>query len=92
MEYAIKATGLVKKYKDFTLDNVDVDIPKGYITGFIGANGAGKSTVIKLLTGVTKAHRGNITINGKSLSCLTDEEKEKIAVVFDDCRLPGLLT
>lgn len=92
MEYAIKATGLVKNYKDFTLDNVDVDIPKGYITGFIGANGAGKSTVIKLLTGVTKAHRGNITINGKSLSCLTDEEKEKIAVVFDDCRLPGLLT
>ena len=32
MEYAIKATGLVKNYKDFTLDNVNVDIPKGYIT------------------------------------------------------------
>lgn len=92
MEYAIKATGLIKKYKDFTLDNIDINIPKGYITGFIGANGAGKSTAIKLLAGVTKADRGDISINGTLIDRLTDEEKEKIAVVFDDCRLPSLLT
>ena len=47
MENAIEIRGLVKEYKDFKLDNVDLTLPGGCILGLIGENGAGKSTLIK---------------------------------------------
>ena len=43
-ENAIEISGLTKKYDGFTLDNVSFSVPKGSIMGFIGQNGAGKTT------------------------------------------------
>ena len=47
MENAIEVKGLSKKYNTFSLDNINLVVPKGYIVGLIGENGAGKSTTIK---------------------------------------------
>ena len=47
MENAINIRGLSKTYKDFSLKDVNLSLPKGSIMGLIGENGAGKSTTIK---------------------------------------------
>lgn len=49
MEYAIEVNGLTKHYPEFSLDHISFQIPKGSIVGFIGENGAGKSTTIKAI-------------------------------------------
>lgn len=46
-ENAIEIKSITKKYDGFTLDNVSFEVPKGSIMGFIGQNGAGKSTTIR---------------------------------------------
>ena len=52
MEYAMELRNLRKEYKHFTLDNVSLSLPMGCIMGFIGENGAGKSTTIKAVMGL----------------------------------------
>lgn len=49
MENVIELRGVSKALKAFTIDNMDLQIKQGFVTGFIGANGAGKSTTMKLL-------------------------------------------
>lgn len=62
----IKATNVVKKFDSFAaLDHVSCTIPDGCIYGMVGSNGAGKSTFLRLLTGVYKADEGSITIDGE---------------------------
>ena len=62
--YAIEIKNLVKKFDSFTLGPIDLSIPKGTIVGYIGQNGAGKSTTIKLLLGILKKDSGEIKILG----------------------------
>ena len=52
MDYqnAIEINNLCKTYKGFTLDNISLSIPRGTIMGFVGQNGAGKSTTINAIT------------------------------------------
>nr|WP_072536583.1 ABC transporter ATP-binding protein [Anaerococcus mediterraneensis] len=89
MTDAIKTAKLEKNYKDFALGPLDLEIKKGTITGFIGENGAGKSTTIKLLLDLVKKDRGQIKIFGKSLEDLSEEDRYKIGFVFDDLFLPA---
>lgn len=51
MEKAFEIINLNKAYKGFALKNVSLSLPKGYIMGFVGKNGAGKSTTMKLPSG-----------------------------------------
>ena len=52
-EYAIQAENVVKKFGDFTaINNITLNVPKGSIYGFLGPNGCGKSTTIRVLTGL----------------------------------------
>lgn len=83
-ENAIEIKGITKKYDGFTLDNVSFDVPKGSIMGFIGQNGAGKSTTIRSLLNIIPVDGGEIKILG--LDHIKDEKeiKERIAVVFDE--------
>lgn len=55
---AIEVTNLIKKYDDFELDNISFQIPEGSIVGFIGENGAGKSTTIKAILGLMPVEGG----------------------------------
>ncbi len=54
MENIFELNNVCKSYKDFSLKNVNLALPKGYIMGFVGANGAGKSTTINCLLGLSK--------------------------------------
>ncbi|MCR5633463.1 MAG: ABC transporter ATP-binding protein [Eubacterium sp.] len=55
-----------KKYKEhFALRNVSFDVKKGECVGIIGTNGAGKSTILKIITGVLNPTAGNVEINGR---------------------------
>ena len=68
-----------KKYGDFEFD-MSMEIPEGRITGLVGKNGAGKSTAIKLMLGLTKPDSGNISVLGSDGKELTPAVKQKIGV------------
>lgn len=64
-EYAIQAENVVKKFGDFTaINNITLNIPKGSIYGFLGPNGCGKSTTIRVLTGLLSPSEGNVDVLG----------------------------
>ena len=65
MEYAMELRNLRKEYKQFTLDNISLSLPMGSIMGFIGENGAGKSTTIKAMLGLIRPDGGSIRLLGK---------------------------
>lgn len=88
MENVLKITNLSKSYKDFKLDNVNIELPKGCIMGFIGENGAGKSTTIKLILDLIHRDSGSINILGKDNKKELTSIKEHIGVVMDECFFP----
>ena len=92
MENVIKIKNLCKKYKDFELKNINLEIKKGTIMGLIGENGAGKSTTIKSILNVINRDKGIIKIFG--LDNIKDEKeiKQDIGVVLDDSFLSEYLT
>ncbi|MDA0133928.1 ABC transporter ATP-binding protein [Vibrio harveyi] len=64
-EYAIQAENVVKKFGDFTaINNITLNVPKGSIYGFLGPNGCGKSTTIRVLTGLLCPSEGNVDVLG----------------------------
>jgi iron complex transport system ATP-binding protein len=54
--------------RSFTLDNVSVAVGRGSLTGLLGPNGCGKTTLLKLLSGVLQPHQGAVSLNGGSLA------------------------
>lgn len=81
---AIEISGITKRYDGFTLDNVSFCVPEGSIMGFIGQNGAGKSTTIKAILNIIGIDSGKITILGKDHIKDEYEIKSQIAAVFDE--------
>ncbi|WP_372430177.1 ABC transporter ATP-binding protein [Vibrio alginolyticus] len=64
-EYAIQAENVVKKFGDFTaINNITLNVPKGSIYGFLGPNGCGKSTTIRVLTGLLSPSEGKVDVLG----------------------------
>ncbi len=65
MEYIIKTDAITMKYgKNIVLDKLSMNIPKGSIYGLIGKNGAGKTTIIRILTGLQEPVSGSYSISG----------------------------
>ena len=64
------------------VDDISFDVPKGEILGFIGANGAGKSTTIKMLTGILTPTDGKVEINGQIPYKNRKKYVKEIGVVF----------
>ncbi|MED3574294.1 ABC transporter ATP-binding protein [Cytobacillus praedii] len=76
MDYIIRTSGLTKIVKGKTLvSNVNLHIKKGEIYGFLGQNGAGKTTIMKLLTGLLSPTAGEIEVFGQRL---TEESKSSL--------------
>ncbi|HFR4168398.1 ABC transporter ATP-binding protein [Bacillus cereus] len=84
MENTVEVRGVSKSYKDFSLKNISFTIKKGYVTGFIGANGSGKSTTIKLIMDLIKKDSGNISIFGLDNEKNEIAIKERIGFVYDE--------
>ncbi len=86
----ILVQNLCKQFQDFFLDNISFKVPKGRIVGFIGENGAGKSTTINLILNEIKKDSGQIHVFG--LDHTTLSVKENIGVVFDECNFHDVFT
>lgn len=73
---AIEVNNLTKKFGDFTaVNNINFDVKQGEIFGFLGANGAGKSTTIRMLIGVLEPTSGDAMVGGYSI--MNDSEMVK---------------
>lgn len=89
---SIEIKNLSRSFSRFTLDNVSFNVPKGAIVGFIGENGAGKSTTLRAVLGLLKKDSGEITVLGEDPYNMRTETKEKIGVVFDSIPFPPSLS
>lgn len=90
---AIEARGLTRRFgQALAVDHLDLEVPAGCFLGFLGANGAGKSTTIKMLTGLLRPTSGHARILGHDLSSDSIEAKRAIGVVPEDLALHDRLT
>ncbi|XWY20886.1 ribosome-associated ATPase/putative transporter RbbA [Bisgaard Taxon 45] len=79
LPFAIEAEGLTKKFGDFTaVDKVSFQIPQGEIFGFLGSNGCGKSTTMKMLTGLLDATEGTATLLGEPIDSGKMETRQQV--------------
>ncbi len=84
----IKIEKLRKNFKDFSLTDVTFRVPQGVVVGFIGENGAGKSTTIKSILGLVNPDGGRIEVFGKQAAALSREDKNRIGAVLGETALP----
>ena len=86
MSNIINVKGLRKAYgKKVVLDNVSFEIEEGSIVGLLGPNGCGKTTLIKILTGLIKDHTGTVKIGNEEIG---PETKNMVAFLPDTSYLP----
>lgn len=71
----LEVRGLTKKWDSFTLDNIDLLLPEGYIMGLIGKNGAGKTTLINCILNSFRINSGKIRITGRDYRSLSAKEE-----------------
>jgi D-methionine transport system ATP-binding protein len=85
----IKGLNLVYNKKLHVLKNINFEVKKGEVTGIIGLSGAGKTSILRSMVLLEKPSSGEIKLNGKDLSKLSDlrKERKKISVVFQNYNL-----
>ncbi len=93
-KYIVEVENLTKKFGDFVaVDNISFNVKKGEIFGFLGANGAGKTTAMKMLTGLLSPSSGNAIVAGWDVE--KNPEKVKLNIgymsqkfsLYDDLRV-----
>lgn len=84
MENILEVQNLCKQYGKFALKDVTFSLPRGYVMGFIGKNGSGKTTTIRSILNMANLNSGKIKVFGLDSVCDTVRIKQKIGVVFDD--------
>ena len=90
---AIEIKGLTKRYKDFTLEGLDLTLPMGCVLGLVGANGAGKSTTIRLIMDAMERDGGTVEVLGvDNKSQEFQKVKEEVGVVLDETCVPEFIT
>ena len=92
-EIAIRARNLTRRFGDFTaVDSVSFDIPRGEIFGFLGSNGCGKTTTMKMLTGLLPASEGEAWIFGQPIADQGMEARARVGFMSQSFSLYGELT
>ncbi len=78
-EAAVSVRGLTKKFGTFTaVDAIDFDVPRGQVFGFLGPNGSGKTTTIRMLTGTIAPRSGRALVLGEDVVARPDRVKRRI--------------
>jgi ABC-2 type transport system ATP-binding protein len=92
-ENAIQVQNLTKKFDDFTaVDAISFEVKKGEIFGFLGANGAGKTTAMKMLIGISNPTSGDATVAGFDVYSNPDDIKKNIGYMSQKFALYDDLT
>ena len=90
---AIEAEGLTIRFGDFTaVDNVSFRIPKGEIFGFLGSNGCGKTTTMKMLTGLLPASEGTAKLFGQEVDPRDIDTRRRVGYMSQSFSLYTELT
>lgn len=83
-ETIFRAKGITKKYrKNTALKNVSMEIKQGQIYGFIGQNGAGKTSMIRILTGLAQPTSGEIELFGSSNASVLARQRHRIGCIIE---------
>jgi len=91
--YAIEAEGLSQRFGDFTaVDRVSFKIEPGEIFGFLGSNGCGKTTTMKMLTGLLPPSEGSARLFGKAVDARDLETRKQVGYMSQAFSLYGELT
>jgi ABC-2 type transport system ATP-binding protein len=91
-DIAVELSGVSKKYRYFTLEDVHLKLPRGQIMGLIGANGAGKSTTIRVLMGLVQQDSGEVRVLGHRMPAEQVAAKWDIGFASEDMRLYDSMT
>lgn len=91
-DLAIELRGVCKKYRFFSLDDIELKVPRGQIMGLIGPNGAGKSTTIRILLGLVHQDAGDVRVLGHSMPAEQVAAKWDIGFASEDMRLYESMT
>ncbi|PGS53450.1 ABC transporter ATP-binding protein [Bacillus sp. AFS041924] len=90
---AISVKGLKKSFKDNeVLKGVDFEVQKGSVFALLGSNGAGKTTIIKILTTLLKTNDGEIEVCGTNLRTKPEQVREKISLTGQNVAVDDILT
>ena len=93
MEKAIQVKGLQKSYKKLhVLIGVDFEVVKGSIFALLGSNGAGKTTIVRILTTLLKPDGGIATVNGFSIASKPDHVRQSISLTGQFAAVDEILT
>ena len=91
--HAIQTTALTKRYKEITaVDGLDLEIRQGEFYALLGVNGAGKTTAIRLLTGLTRPTSGDALVGGYSITRQREQVKQRIGVAPQETAIAPNLT
>lgn len=84
MDKVLDIKNLSKAFKTFAMKDVTFSLPKGYIMGFIGPNGSGKTTTLKLIMNLMRKDAGSIEVFGKDHVLFERDIKQRIGFVYDE--------
>ena len=84
MDKAIVIDNLSKKYKNNRgIQDINLEIDRGEIFGFLGPNGSGKTTTMKIMVGLMKADKGDVIINGYSISKDYEQAMKNVGCIIE---------
>lgn len=93
MEKAIEVKGLRKSFKDIeVLKGVDFEVKRGEVFALLGSNGAGKTTIVKILTTLLKQDSGTTTVNGFDVASKPDNVRQSISLAGQFAAVDEILT
>src|SRR5205085_10253737 len=92
-EHAIHVQRLEKSFKELhVLRGVDFDVARGSIFALLGSNGAGKTTVVKILSTLLKPDAGTVTVNGFDVAAQAADVRESISLTGQFAAVDEILT